>query len=62
MADDSGQDRTEDPTSKKREQAKEKGQVARSKEFSSALVLFLTVCFAIFAGGLFVRPIVQVAY
>ena len=61
MAEDSGQDRTEDPTSKKREESKKKGQVARSKEFSSGVVLFMTVSFAYFAGGLFSEPLVDLA-
>ncbi|GGP45341.1 flagellar biosynthesis protein FlhB [Shewanella saliphila] len=36
---DSSQERTEDPTSKRLEQAREKGQVARSKELGTAAVL-----------------------
>ncbi|MCW3173613.1 flagellar biosynthesis protein FlhB [Shewanella subflava] len=36
---DSGQERTEEPTSKRLEQAREKGQVARSKELGTAAVL-----------------------
>lgn len=36
---DSGQERTEDPTSKRLEQSREKGQVARSKELGTAAVL-----------------------
>ncbi len=61
MADDSSEDRTEDPTSKKQEEAKEKGQVARSKELSSASVLLVAVCFALMAGHLFTDPVIDVA-
>lgn len=61
MAEDSGQDRTEDPTSKKKEEAKDKGQVARSREFSSSVVLFMTVSFAYFAGSVFSEPLLDVA-
>lgn len=61
MAEDSGQDRTEEPTAKKREQAKEKGQVARSKEFSSGVVLLLTVSIGYFLGASFTQPIINIA-
>ena len=45
---DSGQERTEQPTSKRLEQAREKGQVARSKELGTAAVLLAaSVGFAI---------------
>jgi flagellar biosynthetic protein FlhB len=44
MADSDGQERTEDATSKRLQQAKDKGQVARSKELASVSVL---VCGAI---------------
>jgi len=39
MAEDSYQDRTEQPTPKRRAEAQEKGQVARSRDLSAALVL-----------------------
>uniref|UniRef100_A0A7C4MQ41 Flagellar biosynthetic protein FlhB n=1 Tax=Desulfatirhabdium butyrativorans TaxID=340467 RepID=A0A7C4MQ41_9BACT len=39
MPEDSGQERTEKATAKKREEAREKGQVASSKEVSSALII-----------------------
>ncbi len=39
MAEDSYQDRTEQPTPKRRAEAREKGQVARSRDLSAALVL-----------------------
>lgn len=43
MADSDGQERTEDATSRRKEQAKEKGQVPRSKELASVLVMLMGV-------------------
>jgi len=51
MADDSGQEKTEDPTPKREEQAREKGQVARSRELSTMLVLFSAVMAASILGS-----------
>ena len=39
MAESDGQERTEDATAKRLQQAKDKGQVARSKELASVSVL-----------------------
>lgn len=44
MAEDSGAERTEDPTGRRLEQAREKGQVARSKELGTAAVLLSASC------------------
>ncbi|MFA0122418.1 EscU/YscU/HrcU family type III secretion system export apparatus switch protein, partial [Vibrio sp. 10N.261.48.A2] len=41
MAESDGQERTEDATPKRLQQAKDKGQVARSKELASASVLIV---------------------
>lgn len=41
MADDSGQERTEQATAKRREEARKKGRVARSNEVNSAVMLFV---------------------
>jgi len=41
MAESDGQERTEDATPRRLQQAKEKGQVARSKELASASVLIV---------------------
>ncbi|WGV99532.1 flagellar biosynthesis protein FlhB [Vibrio sp. YMD68] len=41
MAEDSGQERTEDATPRRLDQAREKGQVARSKELASVSVLIM---------------------
>ncbi|MFV1983156.1 MAG: flagellar biosynthesis protein FlhB [Thiohalomonadales bacterium] len=51
MAEDSGQEKTEDPTPKRQEQAKEKGQVARSRELNTMLVLFSAVMAAFTLGS-----------
>lgn len=42
MAEDSGQEKTEEPTSKKLEDAKKKGQIARSKELGTMFVLIFS--------------------
>ncbi|MEE8585502.1 MAG: flagellar biosynthesis protein FlhB, partial [Acidobacteriota bacterium] len=47
-------EKTEKPTPKKRRDAREKGQAARSKELSASLVFLNTVLLAGFAGSIFV--------
>ena len=42
MAEDSGQEKTQEPTSKKLEDAKKKGQIARSKELGTMFVLIFS--------------------
>ncbi len=55
MAEDSYQDRTEQPTPKRRSEAREKGQVARSRDLSAALVLLtglgVLACWVSFMGS-----------
>jgi len=51
MAENSGQEKTEKATSKKREDARTKGQVVQSKEISSAMILMVSLGFFYFAGG-----------
>jgi flagellar biosynthetic protein FlhB len=51
MAETSGQEKTEKATSKKREQARDKGQVAISREVSSSMVLLASLGFFYFAGS-----------
>jgi flagellar biosynthesis protein FlhB len=43
MADEAYQDRTEEPTPKRRAEAREKGQVARSRDLSASLVLITSL-------------------
>ncbi|WP_283131258.1 flagellar biosynthesis protein FlhB [Enterovibrio norvegicus] len=53
MAENDGQERTEDATPRRREQAREKGQVPRSRELASVAVLVLgSVALMWFGGGL----------
>ena len=50
MAESDGQERTEDATARKLEQAREKGQVARSKELASVAVLVMGAVSLIWYG------------
>lgn len=50
MAEESGQERTEEATQKKRDDAKRKGQVPRSKELSTTLVTLAGACMMAFAS------------
>lgn len=50
---DSGQDKTEDPTEKKKKDAREKGEIARSKELNTlAIMLAGSAALLIFGGAL----------
>lgn len=61
MAEDSSEDRSEEPTAKKKQQSMEKGQVARSKEFSATLVMFIAGVTAYFSGPLFLDALIGMA-
>ncbi len=50
MAEDLGE-KTEDPTAKRRYDAREKGQVARSADLSAAVLMILMAIFLVFFGG-----------
>lgn len=53
MAEDSGQERTEEPTSKKISDARKKGQVARSKELGTTFVLlFSAIALLMYGPGI----------
>jgi flagellar biosynthetic protein FlhB len=53
MADDSSQEKTEEPTARKLEKAREDGQIPRSKELSTSLVLIVgTLALWSFGGSL----------
>jgi flagellar biosynthetic protein FlhB len=58
MADDF-QDKTEKPTPKRREKAREKGQVARSKDLSTALVLLTGLLCLVLWGPVLGRKIME---
>ena len=46
-----GQERSEQPTSKRLDESRKKGQVARSRELNMLLVMLASVLFLLFAGG-----------
>lgn len=51
MADDSSQEKTEEPTAKREEKAREEGQLPRSKELTTSVLLLAgTVCLYVFGG------------
>ncbi len=51
MAEDSGQEKTEQPTSKRLRDAKEKGDIARSKELATTILLLAAAAAAMMFGG-----------
>lgn len=55
MSEDSSQEKTEQPTSRKLEKARERGQVARSNDVPAALILLLTVLYFWLAWGWIVQ-------
>ena len=57
MADDSSQEKTETATPHRREEARKKGQVARSAELNSFAVLFFGTIFLLFAGPALARDL-----
>ena len=62
MADDSAQEKTEQPTQRRRRRAREKGQVAQSTEVDNAAVLLAGLCaLMLFGGGTFKCMIDQVS-
>lgn len=50
MAEESGQEKTEEPTGKRLEEAREKGQVPRSRELTTVLVLIISAVMLFFIG------------
>ena len=54
-----GQEKTEAPTGKRRQKAREKGSVARSKEINSAVLLFFALCTFALYGPLLVRQMTE---
>lgn len=51
MAEDSGQDKTEDPTAKRLNDARKKGQIPRSRELNTFVALMTGSIMLMFAGG-----------
>jgi flagellar biosynthetic protein FlhB len=60
MAEDTGQDKTEQPSPKRLNEAREKGQVPRSKEFSTVLVLIASAAAMLFLGERIIRSVAEV--
>lgn len=58
--DENGQEKTEDPTSKRKQQAKDDGQVPRSRELSSAAVLIAGSMYLFFLGDNLANALVHV--
>lgn len=51
MPENTGQERTEKATPKKKQEARKKGQIAQSREISSAMILMASTAFFYFAGS-----------
>lgn len=60
MAESDGQERTEEATPRRREQAREKGQVARSKELASVSVLVVGAISLMWFGDALARSMYQI--
>ncbi|MFC1528875.1 flagellar biosynthesis protein FlhB, partial [Candidatus Latescibacterota bacterium] len=60
MAEDSGQEKTEQATDRRREETRRRGQVARSTEINSAAVLLAGFTVLLFFSGHFLREIENV--
>ncbi|MBV1872348.1 MAG: EscU/YscU/HrcU family type III secretion system export apparatus switch protein, partial [Gammaproteobacteria bacterium] len=56
---DSSQEKTEDPTEKRKEDSRKKGQVARSRELGTAVVMMAAAISLMFAGLPVVESIAQ---
>jgi flagellar biosynthetic protein FlhB len=57
-AEDSDLERTEEPTARRLQQAREDGQVARSQELSAAFVVIAAMAFLYFTGGYLMKEII----
>ncbi len=53
----SGQEKTEQPTAKRLSEAREKGQVPRSREFTTVIVLIASAVAMLFLGSRIIRSI-----
>ena len=60
MAEKGDQEKTERATEKRREEAREKGQIAQSREIPSVLVLLTALCVFFFAGAYMIQGISDV--
>jgi flagellar biosynthetic protein FlhB len=62
MADDSGQEKTEKATGRRRQKAREEGQVAKSQEIASVLVLLVGISVLYIFGYLFYPRALEILY
>lgn len=60
MAEESGQEKTEQPSTKRLNDAREKGQVPRSREFTTVIVLIASAVAMLFIGENIVRSVAEV--
>jgi len=60
MADDSDQEKTEEPTSKRLEDAKKKGQIARSREFNTFAMLMASAALLLLLGKKMGNSLLQI--
>jgi flagellar biosynthetic protein FlhB len=60
MAEDSGQEKTETATSRKREKAREEGQVVKSQEIASVFVLLMGISVLYIFGYLFYPDVIEI--
>lgn len=61
MAEDTGQERTQDATPRRKQQARERGQVAQSRELNTMLMLLSAGLAAVMVGPYTVRNILDIA-
>ena len=59
MAEDSGQERTEDPTAKRQKESRDKGQVARSKELNTLAVVMVAALGLLMLGPAMARGLME---
>jgi flagellar biosynthetic protein FlhB len=60
MAEESGQEKTEQPSAKRLNDAREKGQVPRSREFTTVIVLLASAVAMLFLGEKMIRSVAEV--
>ncbi|WP_085723339.1 flagellar biosynthesis protein FlhB [Pseudomonas sp. R37(2017)] len=55
----SGQDKTEDPTEKRKQDSREKGEVARSKELNTLAIMLVGACALLIFGGAMAKDMME---
>ena len=60
MSEDTGQDKTEDPTGKRLDESRKKGQVARSRELNTFVILMTGASLLTMMGGKMGRELLQI--